>query len=232
MVPLLTFLLSACHVNTDDLVNHKIISEKDWQKGVKEAINKYQSPAENNLLPYFQSANIDYPPKSVALLAFKTERKVELWAKGNRATWSHIKDYPLTAFSGKIGPKLYENDGQIPEGIYKIIRMNPYSIVHLSMMLDYPNAFDRQQGVKEGRKNLGNNIFIHGKALSAGCLAIGDKAIDELFVLVGKVGMDNALVIISPNDLRHKKINPNLIKKPWLSQLYAKIKYKLHQYQI
>jgi hypothetical protein len=36
---------------------------------------------------------------------------------------------------------------------------------------------------KDGRKNLGSNIMIHGKNCSVGCLAMGDEAAEELFVL-------------------------------------------------
>ena len=48
------------------------------------------------------------------------------------------------------------------------------------MMINYPNNFDRLQAIKDGRRNLGGSIFLHGKSMSVGCLAVGDKAIDQL----------------------------------------------------
>ena len=49
------------------------------------------------------------------ILVFKNERTVEVHAPG----WKAPRIYQMTAFSGTLGPKLREGDGQIPEGIYK-----------------------------------------------------------------------------------------------------------------
>ena len=49
------------------------------------------------------------------ILVFKNERSVEVHAPG----WKAPRIYQMTAFSGTLGPKLREGDGQIPEGIYK-----------------------------------------------------------------------------------------------------------------
>ncbi|WP_195912537.1 L,D-transpeptidase family protein, partial [Legionella pneumophila] len=138
----------------------------NWDKAIDKAIKRYGLRVEPQLISYFSKAGVSYPPKEIALLAFKSERKVELWAKNPDQEWTHIHDYPLTGFSGHLGPKLRENDKQIPEGIYKLVNFNPFSSMHLSMMINYPNSFDRQKGYMDGRKELGNNIFIHGKNLS------------------------------------------------------------------
>lgn len=135
----------------------------NWDKAIDKAIKRYGLRVEPQLISYFSKAGVSYPPKEIALLAFKSERKVELWAKNPSQEWTHIHDYPLTGFSGRLGPKLRENDKQIPEGIYKLVNFNPFSSMHLSMMINYPNSFDRQKGYMDGRKELGNNIFIHGK---------------------------------------------------------------------
>ena len=59
------------------------------------------------------------------------------------------------AFSGTLGPKLREGDGQIPEGIYGIGYLNPNSSYYLSLKVTYPNASDRARAKKDGRTNLG-----------------------------------------------------------------------------
>jgi len=61
-----------------------------------------------------------------------------------------IKSYPFTGFSGGLGPKLREGDGQIPEGVYAIEYLNPNSQFHLSVKLDYPNVFDKAKGRADG----------------------------------------------------------------------------------
>ncbi|HHS8252535.1 TPA: L,D-transpeptidase family protein [Legionella anisa] len=196
----------------------------NWDQAVDKAIKRYGLRVEPRLKSYFSKARVNYPPQDIALLAFKSERKVELWAKNPNQRWKHIHDYPLTGFSGRLGPKLRENDKQIPEGVYKLVNFNPFSSMHLSMMINYPNNFDRQKGYLDGRRNLGNNIFIHGKNLSVGCLAVGDLAIDQLFILARRVGLSHIQVIIAPNDLRKSKPSTSTFAQPrWLPELYKHI---------
>lgn len=203
----------------------------NWNKAMEEVIQKYALRTEPELERYFKQAKMAYPPKEIALLAFKKERKIELWAKNANQGWRFIHPYPLTAFSGELGPKLRERDGQIPEGIYRLVNFNPFSTMHLSMMIDYPNTFDKLQAQKEGRRHLGDNIFLHGKALSAGCLAVGDRAIDQLFLLARRVGLNHVKLIIAPNDLRIEKPATARLGKPrWLPELYKNIKLALHPF--
>ncbi|WP_058440871.1 L,D-transpeptidase family protein [Legionella brunensis] len=203
----------------------------NWDKAIDKAVSRYGLRTEPELKRFFAHSNVAYPPKDVALLAFKKERQLELWAKNDNESWHYIHTYPLTAFSGRLGPKLKERDGQIPEGIYRLITFNPFSAMHLSMMIDYPNHFDRLQAIKDGRKNLGNNIFLHGKSLSVGCLAVGDWAIDQLFLLTRRVGLSHVKVIIAPNDLRiGKAATSNFAQPRWLPELYKQIGTALNQF--
>lgn len=96
------------------------------------------------------------------------------------------------------------------------------------MKLNYPNAFDQEKAALEQRTNLGGDIFIHGKAVSIGCIAIGDEAISELFLLVYDIGRENVTVIISPNDLR-KKPRPE-VDIEWVDELYDNIADALRKY--
>jgi murein L,D-transpeptidase YafK len=204
----------------------------DWDKAIDSAIRKYGLKEEKRIASWFRAAKMQLPPKELALLAFKSERKIELWGKNSKQGWTHIHDFPMTAFSGKLGPKLKEHDMQIPEGIYKLTSFNPFSSFHLSLMVNYPNAFDKKKAKYEGRKKLGNNIFIHGSNLSAGCLAIGNQAIDQLFYLVRKTGLKNTKLIIAPNDIRcHKAKTAKQGQPVWLPELYDQIKVALKPYQ-
>jgi hypothetical protein len=200
----------------------------NWDKAVDHAINRYGLQTEPELLRFFNHANVAYPPKEIALLAFKKEKKLQLWAKNKNKTWHHIHTYPFTASSGALGPKLKERDLQIPEGIYQLTAFNPFSKMHLSMKINYPNAFDKKKAAKEGRKKLGGNIFLHGKSKSVGCLAVGDHAIDQIFLLSRRVGLKQVQLIIAPNDLRRGKPKTKLQTQPrWLPDLYENIEKEL-----
>jgi len=131
----------------------------------------------------FQGAGVAYPPGEIFLRAFKQEREVELWAGAKGAQLSLVKRFPLCALSGVLGPKRRQGDLQVPEGVYRIDRFNPWSNFHLSLGLDYPNAADRISGKRAGERDLGGNIFIHGGCATIGCLPLGDEAIEELYVV-------------------------------------------------
>lgn len=186
------------------------------------AVRLYQASAEARLKPYFSYANVAYPPRKVALLAFKKEKHLELWVF-TRGRWHYIKTYPILAESGYLGPKLRRGDDQVPEGIYRIVRLNPHSRFHLSLMLNYPNYFDRMEARRDDRWRIGSNIFIHGNDHSAGCIAIGNFAIEELFVLIYKVGINSTVVIIAPNDLRRSPPLEGDDEPRWIPVLYRSI---------
>lgn len=193
-------------------------------RSVADALATFGPSARVRLRGYCRSAGVSYPPRRLALLVFKRERRVAVWAKSaDREQWRFLHAYPVLAASGKAGPKLREGDYQVPEGLYRIEWLNPNSSYHVSMKVNYPNAFDRQMAQQDRRTNLGGDIFIHGKALSIGCVAIGDRAIEELFTLVADSGHERVQVIIAPNDLRVAGAVLSDGSPRWLGKLYASI---------
>ena len=198
---------------------------------VNDVIEAYQGPAQKRLEPYFQSAGVAYPPRSLTLLAIKDSDQLELWASDGDAK-TYIRSYPILAASGIVGPKLHEGDKQVPEGIYQLEYLNPNSAFHLSMKLNYPNAFDLKYAAEEGRTEPGTNIFIHGKAVSIGCLAMGDEVIEELFVLTSLIGKDAVDVAIAPSDPRTTDIQALANNQPeWVSSLYSDLSIFFADYQ-
>lgn len=197
---------------------------------VSEVVHLYGPDAKSRLMPHFNRAGVTYPPEEVTFLATKDENLLEMWAKAE-GSWKKIKDYKIKAASGGLGPKLREGDRQVPEGIYQIIGLNPNSSYHLSMKLNYPNSFDLKWAEKENRTEPGTNIFIHGKAVSIGCLAMGDVAIEELFILAHDVGISNVEVIISPTDPRENELVTPSGYGPWVEELYKNIEHKFDPFK-
>ena len=152
----------------------------------------------------------------LTILVFKRERTVEVHAPG----WPTPRQYGMTGFSGRLGPKLGEGDRQIPEGLYGIEYLNPNSMFHLSLRVSYPNEFDRKLAREDGRTDLGGDIMIHGGHMTVGCIPIGDDAIEELFYLVSAVGRRNVRVVISPYDMRKGRIRElERSQLPWYGRL-------------
>lgn len=200
-------------------------------RSVADVLALYGKDARARLRPSFDKARVNYPPKRVALLIFKKERRVALWAKGT-GEWRYVRDYPIHAASGHAGPKLREGDYQVPEGVYVIEHLNPNSTYHLSMKVGYPNAFDRQMAARDRRTRLGGDIFIHGKNLSIGCVAVGDTGIEELFTLVAETGRSNVQVIIAPNDLRTGGAIIHRDAPLWVGQLYRTVAAALREFPV
>lgn len=200
-----------------------VYRQLDGQRSVQDVIELYGNAAEARLKPFFTEAKAPYPPSRITLLAIKDEKKLELWTEEDGERF-FIRAYPIKAASGGAGPKLREGDRQVPEGVYKLEYLNPNSLYHLSMKIDYPNRLDRAVAKEEKRTRLGGDIFIHGNAVSIGCLAMGDPAIEELFTLVAKSGLEKVSVVIAPSDPRKRDIAALAQDQPeWVSDLYTEI---------
>ena len=83
----------------------------------------------------------------------------------------------MCTWSGALGPKLKEGDGQSPEGFYfiKPSSLNPNSSYHLSFNLGFPNAYDRAHG------RTGSYLMVHGDCVSIGCYAMTDEGIEKIY---------------------------------------------------
>jgi hypothetical protein len=202
-------------------------------RSVADAVGLYGRAARSRMQPYFSRAHVPYPPARLALLVFKKEKRLSVWAASREGNWRFIRAYPILAASGKAGPKLREGDYQVPEGIYRIAWLNPNSSYHLSMKVSYPNAFDLAHATTEKRTRLGGDIFIHGNALSIGCIAVGDIGIEELFTLVADAGgAQSAKVILAPNDLRIANAPLWHRSHPWIATLYKSIATALAEFPV
>ena len=197
-------------------------------KTVAERLQQYGAAARATLKPHFAQAGVAYPPQRLTLVGLKSERVLQIYAADSTGAWKFIRAYPLLGASGDLGPKLREGDRQVPEGIYPIALLNPNSRHEISMQIGYPNDFDREQAAREGRTDLGGDIMIHGGHTSIGCLAIGDEASVELFVLTADTGLSNATVILSPVDFRNGSTVAETNPLPvWTTNLYLQIKSRL-----
>ena len=118
-----------------------------------------------------------------------------------------LESFPVRIGRQASGTKTREGDERTPEGEYHVCFKNPRSRFHFSLGLSYPSADDAERGLQEGsltaveyreiveahrarrvppwKTPLGGEIFIHGgmegSGGTAGCVAVSDQAIEELF---------------------------------------------------
>lgn len=116
----------------------------------------------------------------VYLRLFKRESELEIWVADAAGVHARLRTLPICAWSGDLGPKRAEGDGQAPEGFYRVRRqqLNPWSRFHLSFDLGFPNAYDRAHG------RTGSYLMVHGACVSIGCYALTDAGIEVVYTLV------------------------------------------------
>lgn len=126
------------------------------------------------------------------LIVYKSKRKMEAYAEDKL-----IKTYTVALGKNPIGHKQFEGDNRTPEGVYTINARNPKSDYHKNLGVSYPNEQDKANAEKLG-KSPGGHIKVHGlrngrghigkfhrlKDWTAGCIAVTDAEIDELYAAV------------------------------------------------
>lgn len=205
-----------------------MVQTMQGKKTVADRVAQFGEAVRTRLTPAFEKIGVSYPPKSITLVGLKSERILEVWVAGPGGPRLRLKTYPILGMSGDLGPKLREGDRQVPEGLYRIESLNPNSLYHLALRVDYPNPEDRRRGEADGRTDLGSDIMIHGRTCSIGCLAMGDEAAEDLFVLAAETGIDNVTVILSPVDFRTRSLPAKTPPIPtWAGKLYDSIRREL-----
>jgi murein L,D-transpeptidase YafK len=147
----------------------------------------------------FANLGLNYAPRKVFIRIFKQESILELWVENPKTNlFVRLKTYSVCAMSGILGGKNKRGDMQVPEGFYYINAYNPNSSFFLSVMINYPNAYDLHW------KKTGSAICIHGSCASIGCIAIEDNPIKELYwilIQAKSAGQANIPVHIFPTQL-------------------------------
>ena len=134
-----------------------------------------QLPASTQALLAIKGMKLEAP---IFVRIFKEESEFEVW-KYKDGRFQHFRTYPICAWSGELGPKVQQGDRQAPEGFYTVSRaqMNPHSLYHLAFNIGFPNTYDQANG------HSGSALMVHGNCKSAGCYAMTDAYIEEIYIL-------------------------------------------------
>ena len=114
------------------------------------------------------------------LIRIYKEAELEVWKRSTSGRYVRLKTFPICRWSGQLGPKQKEGDRQTPEGFYAVnaSQMNPKSKHYLSFDTGFPNAYDRAHGAT------GSALMVHGTCSSAGCYAMTDTGMSEIYALM------------------------------------------------
>ena len=163
-------------------------------------------------------------PTELKILVLKQEKQVELWGKLPDGKWKKLSFYAILAIADQPGPKTRNNDKKTPEGIYRIKSFNLNTPVYLAVNLDFPSGADIRIAKEEGRdvKMMDKGFMLHGIAFSKDNVTLPNSALDDMFYMVTKVGLQNARVLIVPVDFRNEGL-PEKAVSDWAMERYKQM---------
>jgi hypothetical protein len=129
-----------------------------------------------------------------AILVLKEKNALVLLAKG-----APVRTYDAEIGSNALGEKRHQGDRATPEGRYRVVQKKDrgHSRYYRALLLDYPNAADRERFAAAQRSGeipkdarIGSLIEVHGEGgrgqnWTEGCVALSNRDIDDLFPRVG-----------------------------------------------
>jgi murein L,D-transpeptidase YafK len=140
---------------------------------------KHEAPIPPATVALMKGKNTS-PAEPLLIRIYKKEAELEVWKRSTSGRYVRLKTFPICRWSGQLGPKRKEGDRQTPEGFYAVTasQMNPKSKHYLSFDTGFPNAYDRAHGAT------GSALMVHGTCSSAGCYAMTDKGMSEIYALM------------------------------------------------
>lgn len=202
------------------VMSHRKPSVASLEALLAKRVKALTPSVDRRLKGHFSEKGIEYPPFHVTIVYIKDEKRLLLYAGKNGVETKLIKSYPVFASIGGMGPKLRSNDYQVPEGLYKLKQVSvTRHKKYILMSIDFPNVFDRKMAEEDGREVPTGDIFIHGTNTSNQGLAIGNRAIEELFVLAANGTTKELIFAFSATDLRKNRRIENSKNPPWINKL-------------
>lgn len=145
-----------------DFVNEKTASPNPYEKGPFEYWDKNSKKLGERTRKYN---------------AFLAE--LEVYYLDHFGKYKLYKTFTVTSYTGTLGPKTRQGDGQLPEGFYEVIEksLRTHGEHGKNFDIGYPNRYD------QFNKRTGSKIEVHATRQSDGCLAM-DADMDEVYELV------------------------------------------------
>ena len=126
-----------------------------------------------------------------AIVVSKVDRRLLVYRRG-----ALVADYEAAIGLNGFSLKRFAGDRATPEGRYRILKKKHASRYYRALLIDYPNAEDRQRFLEEKRRGMiaptagiGGLIEIHGGGVAGmtdGCVALENLSMGDLFSLVGE----------------------------------------------
>jgi hypothetical protein len=142
----------------------------------------------------------------VFLRLFKEERLLEVWMEVD-GEYRFLQRYRLCYYPGTLGPKVSQEDAQVPEGFYSIV---PTSLIPQAggvraIAVNYPNRYDLEHN------RTGGGVRIYGSCSPAMGYGVDARSMEEIYELAD-TALDNGQRSVSlhlfPFGLSAEKLKP------------------------
>lgn len=175
---------------------------------------------ETNIQEAFSQNKITEPPVAVTLLLLKKEAIAEIWITDQTQHFHQILKDSIPFIPTQNGTKLFDTEPVIPEGVYEISTV--HSDENISFTINFPNEFDRSKQQADKRPELLSTISIGTKNEA---VILSENLMNEFLFLAKSVDVENATIIILPNDFRNNKAIPTCSTCPqWIGELYGRLR--------
>ena len=135
-----------------------------------------------------------------------------------------IHTFPIQLSSTLSGPKLYDSEARLPEGIYH------FELRQDSILIDYPNQYDQNKAFADNRSLMESNIVFQS-VMSDNSIILLPETLKELRVLLENVDLEKTKLIIVPNDIRNGGYFSNCVGCPhWIFEFYGQLKFTLNTF--
>ncbi len=133
---------------------------------------------------------------------------------------AQMREMDLDDLNGEVGTALAQAKKELKKASEEVKKINTAQLRQ-----------ELEKAKLDKRTDLGGDIMIHGKSATIGCIPVGDKNIEEIFILATKAKNKNFPIIIAPHDFRTNKTFPEIVGISWDNELYKKISDELNNFK-
>ena len=158
----------------------------------------------------------------VSFILFKQEQRLEIWLQSDTCR-RFIKEYAVQLDNQSFGPRLYDNETTIPEGIYNFRPLSDSSFV----TIDFPNEYDSIKTVTDKRP-IQTSLISFKSSLEENAISLKKNDLKEFSNFLNHFSLNQTSLMILPSDIRETTQFPNCNHCPhWIFELYGQLKLSI-----
>lgn len=183
---------------------------------------KTNTPYSSQLMKTVKTSSCYDSLSEVSFILFKKEQKLEIWLQSDTCN-RFIKEYPVQLTNLSSGPRLYDNESIIPEGIYNFNTLSDSSF----LSINFPNEYDILKTVTDKRPTQ-SSIISFKSTIEENAISLKEKDLDEFYDFLTNFGLQKTTLIIVPSELQSIGQFSNCNRCPhWIFELYGQLKLSI-----